>query len=182
MQTARMKALVQKLNDMFHDKFSKKDAEKLTFLITAYEKVVSEEELLSHNLLDLYGSIVSFWKFIYKKPDALSVSVYNPTFEQHGWVSRHTVIQIVSLDSPFIVDTLMMLMSSLDLGIHFMMNVGGVNVKRNKEAEIIQLKNDGADNKECFIIAEVDRQSDELKVLEKIEKEIISVYEKLSLV
>lgn len=177
-----MKALVQKLNDMFHDKFSKKDAENLTFLITAYEKVVSEEELLSRNLLDLYGSIVSFWKFIYKKPDALSVSVYNPTFEQHGWVSRHTVIQIVSLDSPFIVDTLMMLMSSLDLGIHFMMNVGGVNVKRNKEAEIVQLKNDGADNKECFIIAEVDRQSDELKVLEKIEKEIISVYEKLSLV
>ena len=42
MQTARMKALVQKLNDMFHDKFSKKDAENLTFLITAYEKVVSD--------------------------------------------------------------------------------------------------------------------------------------------
>ena len=182
MQTTRMKVVIQKLTDMFHEKFSKQDAENLTFLATAYEKVTSEDELLSRNLLDLYGSVVSFWRFIYKKSNALSVSVYNPTLEEHGWVSRHTVIEVASLDSPFIVDTLMMLMSSLGLGIHFMMNIGGVKVKRNAQSEIIKLTNHGSGNKECFIIAEVDRQSGELQILEKIEKEIFNVYTKLSLV
>ena len=33
------------------------------------------------------------------------VRVYNPDFEQHGWQSSHTVLEIVSEDMPFLVDS-----------------------------------------------------------------------------
>ena len=37
--------------------------------------------------------------------DAANVQVYNPTQEEHGWDSAATVIQIVTDDSPFLVDS-----------------------------------------------------------------------------
>ena len=34
-----------------------------------------------------------------------SVRVYNPTLEEHGWESPHTVVEIVNDDMPFLVDS-----------------------------------------------------------------------------
>ena len=48
--------------------------------------------------------------------------VYNPDFEQHGWQSPHTVIEIVTDDMPFIVDSVTMELGrqgyAIDLVIH----------------------------------------------------------------
>ena len=41
-------------------------------------------------------------------PGEAKVRVYNPDFEQHGWQSPHTVIEIVTDDMPFIVDSVTM--------------------------------------------------------------------------
>ena len=182
MQTLKIKTLLQKINKIFYNNFSKQDSKNLTFLLSSYAKILSEKELLDRNLLDIYGSIISFWKFIYKKNDALSISIYNPTFKNNGWNSKHTVIQIASFDSCFIVDTLIMLFSSLNLEIHTMIDIRAVNTKRNKDNEIIQLKNGGTDSQECFIIFEIDRQNNKLQKLEQIEKKIINAYEEMSLV
>jgi glutamate dehydrogenase len=46
------------------------------------------------------------------------VRVYNPTFEQHGWKSPHTAVEIVSDDMPFLVDSVSMVLSRRELGIH----------------------------------------------------------------
>ncbi|WP_119343202.1 NAD-glutamate dehydrogenase [Facilibium subflavum] len=183
----RVVSLLERLTQTFHEKFPKRDADNLTALAHAYTRVVATDELSQRDFIDLYGSIVSFWKFIYKrKPDELLVRAYNPTFEQHGWDSRHTVVEIASVDSPFIVDTLMMLMSSLGLGMHFMMNVGGVLVKRNENGEILELQDTLDEGKtqsdtmnECLIIVEVDRQTDKPENFEHLEKAVKAVYKKL---
>jgi len=36
------------------------------------------------------------------------VRAYNPTREQHGWQSTHTVVEIVNDDMPFLVDSVAM--------------------------------------------------------------------------
>src|SRR5919205_497817 len=50
------------------------------------------------------------------------VRVYNPTFEQHGWQSPHTAIEVVSDDMPFLVDSVSMELSRRELGIHVLVH------------------------------------------------------------
>ena len=50
------------------------------------------------------------------------VRVYNPTFEQHGWQSPHTAIDIVSDDMPFLVDSVSMELSRREAGIHVLVH------------------------------------------------------------
>ena len=40
-----------------------------------------------------------------RAPGAAKVRVYNPEFEQHGWQSTHTAVEIVTDDMPFLVDS-----------------------------------------------------------------------------
>lgn len=186
----RTQAIIQKLISMFKDKFSAQDATILESLSKAYIRVISEEELHQRELLDLYGSIVSFWKFIYKNPNKeVLIRAYNPAYEQNGWVSRHTVIELSCNDSPFIVDTLMMLMSSMGIGIHFMMNVGGIDLKRDTKGTLIELtdnvgdeKSASAGDKTCLVIMEVDRQTNDKNALKLIEAKVAETYQKLQAV
>ena len=39
------------------------------------------------------------------------VRVYNPEFEQHGWRTGHTVVEVVTDDMPFLVDSTTMELS-----------------------------------------------------------------------
>lgn len=186
----RTQAVIQKLTSMFKEKFSSQDASILESLLKAYIRVISEEELHQRELLDLYGSIISFWKFIYKNPEGKAlIRAYNPVYEQNGWVSRHTVIELSCQDSPFIVDTLMMLMSSMGLGIHFMMNIGGIDLKRDATGNLIALMDNVTDDKSvidkdktCLVIMEVDRQTDDKVALKAIEQKIAENYKKLQAV
>ena len=34
--------------------------------------------------------------------------VYNPQFEEHGWQSTHTAVEIVTDDMPFLIDSVSM--------------------------------------------------------------------------
>src|SRR5581483_2882363 len=57
-----------------------------------------------------------------RKPGQVKVHVYNPEFEHHGWQSPQTVVEIVSDDMPFVVDSVTMALAregyGIDLVIH----------------------------------------------------------------
>ena len=59
---------------------------------------------------DLYG-----WVSV-RGAGEIKVRVFNPTLEDNGYTLRRTVIQTCMEDQPFIFDTLMHLLASLDLG------------------------------------------------------------------
>ena len=42
------------------------------------------------------------------RPGQAKVRVYNPQIEQHGWQSTHTVVEVVTDDMPFLVDSVSM--------------------------------------------------------------------------
>jgi glutamate dehydrogenase len=91
--------------------------------IRQYYRWVPAEDLAERSPLDLYGAAVAHWNFIQQRaPGEAKVHVYNPEFEQDGWQSTHTVIEIVSDDMPFLVDSVTMELvrqgENLDLVIH----------------------------------------------------------------
>ncbi len=72
---------------------------------------------------DLCGAIVAHWRLArVRAPGEAKVRVYNPEPERDGWRSPYTVVQIVSDDMPFIVDSVTMELSRQDYPIELIVH------------------------------------------------------------
>src|SRR5215831_20120688 len=77
--------------------------------VLRYYGQVDPEDLADRQPGDLYGAALSHWNFARKREAGHArVRVFNPTIEEHGWQSTHTVIEIVNDDMPFLVDSVTM--------------------------------------------------------------------------
>jgi len=77
-----------------------------SFLRELY-KYASQEELVDRAVDELYAAAFSLWKYSEKRPAGnRKIRVFNPTLEEHGWASAHTIIQIVIDDMPFLLDSI----------------------------------------------------------------------------
>ncbi|MGF1548634.1 MAG: NAD-glutamate dehydrogenase [Thiotrichales bacterium] len=77
------------------------------------------EDLESVAAEDLYGALLSHWHTAERRmPGTPVLRVYNPVFEQDGWRSPHTVVEVITDDMPFLVDSLSMALSQRRLTLH----------------------------------------------------------------
>ncbi len=64
-------------------------------------------EACDRRLLDLFGNTYGSWRFVQKldrrRP---KIRIFNPDYEQHGWVSNSTIVAVLSRDMPFIRDSI----------------------------------------------------------------------------
>ena len=88
-----------------------------------YYHDVEAEDLAERQPADLYGAALSHWNFA-RKRDAGSarIRVFNPTLEEHGWQSTHTIIEIVNDDMPFLVDSVTMEVNRHGLTMHLIIH------------------------------------------------------------
>lgn len=128
---------------------------------------VAMEDLANWDADDLYGALVNFWSLINERaPHEIKIRIYNPDFELHGWQNTHTVIELICDDMPFIVDSMRMVINRMGLSIHFMVHMGGIKVKRDKNNQISALLPRHTKEVSTDVIAEapiliqIDRQTD----------------------
>ncbi len=70
---------------------------------------VAPEDLLDDDAENLAGAVLSHWSFArQRKPGTAAIRVINPSYDEHGWSSTHTVLEIVCDDMPFLVDSVTM--------------------------------------------------------------------------
>ena len=91
--------------------------------VRQYYHWVPAEDLANRSPQDLFAAALAHWKLLgHRAPGEIKVRVYNPELEQHGWQVPHTVVEIVSDDMPFLVDSVTMELAragyALDLVIH----------------------------------------------------------------
>ena len=55
-------------------------------------------------------------------PATPKVRIYNPRLEQHGWQSTHTIVEMVTDDMPFLIDSLGMAMDRLGWHVHLIIH------------------------------------------------------------
>jgi glutamate dehydrogenase len=130
--------------------------------VVRYFRQVDPEELAERHPADLYGAALSHWNFARKRePGRAKVRVFNPTIEEHGWQSTHTVIEIVNDDMPFLVDTVTMEVNRNGLTLHLIMHPL-LAVTRVDDGTLSGLAAEGesASRRESFIDVEVDRITD----------------------
>jgi glutamate dehydrogenase len=147
-------------------------AEDLIQFAQLYYSSASLVDLKEWKLEDLYGSTLACWQFIQVRNRVQAkVRVFNPDYEQHGWQSTHTIIEVLQEDMPFVVDSLRMELNSRNLTIHAIHNAV-LTMKRNDSGELIDAlrKDSRAKNthRESLVSIQVDRHTgeEELKALE----------------
>ena len=137
-----------------------------------------EDEMMARALEDVYGATLSCWQFIQQRKAGESrVRVFNPDYENHGWQSMHTVVEIVCEDVPFLVDSIRMALNSHQLSLHAI-HYCVLHAKRDRK-HILQTDNDWSkDSKgttpEAIIYVEFDHHSDQ-DLLTQLEQELMEV-------
>ncbi|WP_299181837.1 NAD-glutamate dehydrogenase [uncultured Neptuniibacter sp.] len=167
------------------NRLPEKRAAALTEFATFYYSSVSVTDLMEWKLEDLYGSTLACWQFIQqRKREAAKVRVFNPDYEQHGWQSTHTIIEVLQEDMPFLVDSLRMELNRRNLTIHAIHNAV-VSMKRDDKGQLISLlkKDSRAKNahRESLVSIEVDRHTDHGE-LKSLEQSLLNILEDVSMV
>lgn len=181
-QPSASKALIDKIVSYTHKQMTDEEADNSSLIkfIELYYAHTSIEELESRSIADLYGAALSHWQLMYKRqPGELKVRVFNPHYGEHGWQSTHTVIEVVTEDMPFLVDSMRMEINRMNLATHLMVHMGGMQVVRDSSGKLLDIlpyqDTPGHPNDvESPIYMEVDRQNDP-KMLAKIHTNIVKV-------
>ncbi|STX51725.1 NAD-glutamate dehydrogenase [Legionella busanensis] len=158
-------------------KMNSKQAELCAAFVQQFLGTVALDDLQEWDIDDLYGATINFWAFMQNRaPNETKVRIYNPEFERHGWQTTHTVVEIITKDIPFLVDSLRMVITRLGLASHLVIYLGGLCVKRDKENNVVAVLPHGSGKKqdvlvEAPIFMEIDRQTNPT-ILEELHRNI----------
>src|SRR4051812_47748687 len=116
-------ALIESVCERVRERVAPEEVAEAEAFVRQYYRRAPAADLNGREAVDLYGAALAHWTFGRdREPGEARVRVYNPTFEQHGWQSPHTAIEIVSDDMPFLVDSVSMELSRREAGIHVLVH------------------------------------------------------------
>ena len=88
--------------------------------LQTYFANVDTKDLADREPKDLAGAALSHLMFAKQRGRAALVRVFNPTLREHGFVSPHTIIDVVNDDMPFLVDSISLALTERSLTLHFL--------------------------------------------------------------
>ncbi|MBA2359266.1 MAG: NAD-glutamate dehydrogenase [Actinobacteria bacterium] len=144
--------------------------------VREYYARVAAEDLLDRGALDLYGAALGHWNLAQQRDlGQTKVHVYNARSEEHGWQSSHTVVDVITDDMPFLVDSVSMELTRRGSAIHLHVHPV-VRVSRDTSGHLLELPPAGSDagTNEAFLHVEVDRQT-EPHLLEELTADLLRV-------
>jgi len=146
LKTSELEAeLIDTICERIRDRLPDEEAPVCEAFVRQYYHWVPPEDLADRSPLDLYGAAVAHWKLASQRsPGQAKVRVYNPDFEQHGWQSPHTVIELVSDDMPFLVDSVTMELSRRGHGIDLVIHPV-IRVRRDDDGKLTQVVESSGD-------------------------------------
>lgn len=175
-----MPVLLEKVYKLIQDKLDLAHQPLVTQLAQHLFSNVAQDDLVERNESDLYGAVISLWHHINEqKPDQISVRVFNPTVSRQGWQSTHTIVEIVVPDCPFLVDSIKMALSRLDLSSHLMLH-GPTQIGRGDKGKITGI-NQGEGALQSLFHIEVDRLTDKAEMT-ALKEELLSILNDTELV
>ncbi|SDH75023.1 NAD-glutamate dehydrogenase [Nonomuraea jiangxiensis] len=144
--------------------------EALTFL-RFYYRHVAPEDLLDRNPVDVYGPAMSQRKLAEVRPQGRAVvRAYTPSLDENGWDPGHSVVEVVTDDMPFLVDSVTMELDRHGLGIHLVVHPQ-MRVRRDMTGRMLGRGQEDVTGQmlvESWMHLEIDRQADpeRLRVIE----------------
>ena len=135
----------------------------LTTFAHGYYQRVDPEDIATRNVEDLYGALLSHWQFAHRREAGKAkVRALNPSAGEHGWSSRHTVVEVVNDDMPFLVDSATMEVNRQGLVLHMIVHpIFAVGRDSSGTLKTLDLRENKPESpRESFMHIEVDRIAD----------------------
>ncbi|MFI1105322.1 NAD-glutamate dehydrogenase [Streptomyces melanogenes] len=126
------------------------------------------EDLTGRDPEDIFGAALSHYRLAENRPQGTaSVRVHTPTVEENGWTCSHSVVEVVTDDMPFLVDSVTNELSRQSRGIHVVIHPQVV-VRRDLTGKLIEVLDTAAQTgglphdalTESWIHVEIDRETD----------------------
>ncbi|WP_182898825.1 NAD-glutamate dehydrogenase [Microbispora sp. H10830] len=139
-----------------------------------YYRNVPVEDLADRDPVDVYGPAMAHRHLAQHRPQGRAlVRVYTPTLEECGWDPGRTVVQIVTDDMPFLVDSVTTELDRHEIGTHLIVHPQ-MRVRRDMTGELLGPDREnvtGQDVRESWMHIEIDRQADH-GVLKELESDL----------
>ena len=95
------------------------DQESVLAFLQRYYLHTAPEDLADRDPVDVFGAAVSHYRLAEVRPQGTAnVKVHTPTVEENGWTCSHSVVEVVTDDMPFLVDSVTNELSRQGRGIH----------------------------------------------------------------
>jgi glutamate dehydrogenase len=91
-------------------------------LLRAYYAHVENGDLAARDPRELAALAASQLAFARRRRGRALVRVFNPTLREHGYVSAHTIVEMVNDDMPFLVDSIGVALARRSLTLHFLLH------------------------------------------------------------
>jgi glutamate dehydrogenase len=93
-------------------------------LLRAYYRHVAIDDLVDRSAEELYGALVSHYRSAETRPQGTAtVHVFTPTLAEHGWsAGGHSVVEVVTDDMPFLVDSVVMELTREQRDVHLVVH------------------------------------------------------------
>ncbi|MFD3382108.1 MULTISPECIES: NAD-glutamate dehydrogenase [unclassified Streptomyces] len=143
------------------------DQDTLLAFLQRYYLHTAPEDLTDRDPDDVFGAAFSHYRLAENRPQGTAnVRVHTPTVEEIGWTCSHSVVEVVTDDMPFLVDSVTNELSRQGRGIHVVIHPQ-VIVRRDLTGRLIEvLKTRPAGELphdafvESWIHVEIDRETD----------------------
>ena len=168
--------LMKSLYEMIHARQPVDQAKHLTAFARTLYQHAAEQDLLGRDVADLYAAITSHWELIHKRSDTEpAVRIYSPVPSQDNTANAYSIVEIVTIDMPFLVDSVRMALNRHGLTVHLILH-GALTVDRNTDGVVQNIELTGPDSiNEAIIYVEVDRRTDPA-LFEQLRKDLVSVF------
>lgn len=124
------------------------------------------EDLADRDPVDVFGAAFSHYRLAENRPQGTAnVRVHTPTVEENGWTCSHSVVEVVTDDMPFLVDSVTNELSRQGRGIHVVIHPQVV-VRRDLTGKLLEVLTDPGTERphdaltESWIHVETDRETD----------------------
>ncbi|MGI5139633.1 MULTISPECIES: NAD-glutamate dehydrogenase [unclassified Streptomyces] len=143
------------------------DRDTVLAFLQRYYLHTAPEDLADRDPVDVFGAAFSHYRLAETRPQGTAnVRVHTPTVEENGWTCSHSVVEVVTDDMPFLVDSVTNELSRQGRGIHVVIHPQFV-VRRDLTGKLLEVLPEGPDcalphdaHVESWIHVEMDRETD----------------------
>jgi glutamate dehydrogenase len=143
------------------------DRETVLAFLQRYYRHTAPEDLVDRDPVDVFGAAHSHYRLAENRPQGTAnVRVLTPTVEENGWACSHSIVEVVTDDMPFLVDSVTNELTRQGRGIHVVIHPQ-MTVRRDLTGRLIELlpRHSGDDlphdaHVESWIHVEIDRETD----------------------
>ncbi|MFI9171650.1 NAD-glutamate dehydrogenase [Streptomyces lincolnensis] len=143
------------------------DSATVLAFLQRYYLHTAPEDLGDREPVDVFGAALSHYRLAETRPQGTAnVRVHTPTVEENGWMCSHSVVEVVTDDMPFLVDSVTNELTRQGRGIHVVIHPQIV-VRRDVTGKLIEVLTAPATgdlphdaHTESWIHVEIDRETD----------------------